>query len=338
MSAESTPAVQASPATTPAAVITAVRQRPARFSLAEAIEALESARPGAAQIGHLGPAGQEAVRLRPALDLAFPTADVIAVQAPKSDDLPWVLTTSVLGLYGENSPLPTAYTEQLMVLDEPNAARALLDLINHRLLSFLYRALRKYRLRGDAHQAHFAALLGQDPADPQAAGRAPSMLACAGSLASRGGSAAGLEAALGWWFPGVSAQVESCVPIWTRVAVDQRSTLGTANVVLGRDALLGAAIRNRGLTFRVAVHPRSVAEISAYLPGGPARRDLQTLVAEFNPGQLDVQLDVVVSGADIAPARCGPGSRLGYDTRLVGDPHREHRIRLMLPNQEKNHG
>lgn len=324
--------------TTAADVLASLVRRPAYFSLAEAIEALESAHPDAAPLGLLGPPAREAVRLRPQLDLTFPTADITVVTAPVAADEPWRLTTTVLGLYGENSPLPTVYTEELMALDEPNAARALLDVINHRLLSFLYRALRKYRQRGGLHQARFAALLGEDPSDPQSAGRAAGLLACAGCLAQRGGSAAGLEAALDWWFPGVSARVETCVPTWTRIAPDQRSGLGTANATLGRDALLGAAIRNRGLTCRVSVHPRSSAEMTSFLPGGAARSDLQTLVAAFNPGQLDVQLDVVVAGSAVAPARFGANARLGYDTRIAGDPRHEHRIRLMLPNQDSHHG
>ncbi len=326
---------QATPAAT---ALSALLDRPALFSLVEAIELLESARPGAAPLGHLGPPAKESVRLQPLLDLAFPTADVTAVQAPVNADSPWLLTTTVSGLYGESSPLPTAYTEQLMALDEPNAARGLLDVINHRLLSFLYRALRKYRLRGDAHRVRFAALLGEDPAAADASGRAAHLLACAGCLAQRGGSAAALEASLDWWFPGVDAQVETCVPTWTRISQDQRSRLASANVRLGRDALLGAAIRSRGLTCRVAVHPRSAAEIATFLPGGAARAELQQLVASFNPGQLDVQCDIVVTGRTIAAARCGGSARLGYDTRLAGNPHHHHRIHLMLPNQEPHHG
>ena len=334
--------ITASPATastvTARSVITALAKRPALFSLVEAIEALESVRADAVPLGALGPPAREAVRLRPQLNLVFPSADVVALDPPTGPDLPWTLTTTVLGLYGESSPLPTAYTEQLMSLDEPNAARALLDVINHRLLSFLYRALRKYRVRGDNHTARFAAFLGQDPSASDASSRAAALLACAGCLAQRGGSAAGLEAALNWWFPGMQATVETCVPTWTRIAPDQRSQLAGANVALGRDALLGRSIRNRGLTCRVAVRPRSSSEMAAFLPNGASRAELQTLVAAFNPGQLDIQLDVVVDGAAIAPSRCAPGARLGYDTRLGGEARREHRIRLMLPSPTTHQG
>jgi type VI secretion system protein ImpH len=305
--------------------LAALGKRPAHFTLGAAVEALQDARPGTVPVGFLGPVAEEAVRLRPRLSLAFPDADIAGVE-PEGGH--WLLTTTVLGLYGESSPLPTSYTEQLMALDEPNAARALLDIINHRMLSFLVRALVKYRLRGDAHTGRFAALLGQDPAGGGAANAA--LLVCAGCFAHRGGSAAGIEAALGWWFTGLPVRVDTCVPTWTPIAEEQRSRLGGANVRMGSDALLGGAIRNRGLTVRIEVRPRDPAEFTAFLPGGAARAELAVLVAASNPSRLDMELDVVVDGAAVPPATMGGGARLGYDTRLGGRPSRENRIRLQL--------
>jgi type VI secretion system protein ImpH len=311
---------------TSAAVIAHLRQRPAHFALVSAIEVLERSRPGAAPVGHLGPVADEAVRLRPLLDLAFPSGDVTEVV---EQDGRWQLTTPVLGLYGEGSPLPSVYTETLLQLDEPNAARALLDLINHRLLSFLYRAALKYRQRGTVHAVRFAALLGRDPLRPLDEAAAV-MLACAGCLAQRSGGAAGLEAAMRWWFAGLPVMVETCVPCWTAIAPDQQARLGTANGCLGQDALLGAAIRNRGLTIRVEVRPRSRAELRFFLPGGRQRGRLLELIAVFNPGRLDVQLDLMVAAEVVPPGQLGADTRLAYDQRLGGSTAREHRIRLAL--------
>ncbi len=310
--------------------LAALTARPALFSLVAAIEALERSVPGSAPLGRLGPAAAEALRLRPLLDLAFPNADIAALG---QDGGRWLLTTTVLGLYGECSPLPTSYTEQLMALDEPNAARALLDVLNHRLLSFLYRALVKHRLHGDDHQRRFAALIGDDPAaggERGAHSRSARLLACAGCLAHRGGSAAGLEAALAFWFTGLPVRVETCVPTWTRIADDQRSALGGGNGRLGRDTVLGEAIRNRGLAVRIEVRPRSAAELNAFLPGGAARAELAELSAAFNPARLDLQLDVLADPTHIPPAALGGGSRMAYDLRLGGDPRTEHRIRSVL--------
>lgn len=311
--------------TTSATTLARLRTRPAHFAYTAAIEALEGLNPGTAPIGHLGPAAEEAVRLRPLLSLAFPTADVAAIE-PMGDR--WRLTTTVLGLYGESSPLPTSYTEQLLELDEPNAARGLMDILNHRLLSFLYRALVKYRMRGDAHTGRFAALLGRDPAAGDAG--IASLMVCAGCFAHRGGSAAGLEAALGWWFAGLAVRVDTCVPTWTSIAEEQRSRLGMANARMGSDALLGGAIRNRGLTVRIEIRPRTPAEFAQFLPGGTSRAELEALVAASNPAQLDIELDLVVDGASVPPSRMDGRSRMGYDVRLGGVPVREHRIRLAL--------
>jgi len=186
----------------------------------------------------------------------------------------------------------------------------------------------KYRLRGDAHRPAFAALMGLDPAAGGAG--VAELLVCAGCFAHRGSSAAGLEGSLTWWFSGLPVRVETCVPTWTRIALDQRSRLGATNASLGGDALLGAAIRNRGLTVRVEIRPRSVAEMTGFLPGGVARAELESLVRSANPSHLDIELDLVIDGVAVAPAVLAGTARLGYDLRLDGSPHREHRIRLAL--------
>ena len=156
------------------------------------------------------------------------------------------------------------------------------------------------------------------------------MLACAGCLAQRSGGAAGLEAVLGWWFKGLPVRVETCVPSWTEIAPDQQVRLGRANGSLARDTVLGSAIRNRGLTVRIEVRVRNCNEMAEFLPAGARRGEMEHLIAVFNPGRLDVQLDLLIASSVVPVGRLGARTRLAYDQRLDGTAVREHRVRLAL--------
>src|SRR5689334_521020 len=70
------------------------------------------------------------VRIRPELSLAFPCADLAGVEKGEEG---YLVQLSLFGLYGQASPLPTFYTEQL--LDEASAevlsTRHFIDILNH---------------------------------------------------------------------------------------------------------------------------------------------------------------------------------------------------------------
>jgi type VI secretion system protein ImpH len=100
-------------------------------------------------LGRQGPAGKEAIRLRPDVSLAFPTQDVKALEfmeTPDAGDAAFPDYDAFLGLYGSDSPLPTFYTEDLLWKEtNQKAVLDFLDLFHHRVLSLLYRAWEKYR-------------------------------------------------------------------------------------------------------------------------------------------------------------------------------------------------
>ena len=85
------------------------------------------------------------VRVRPELSLAFPAADLARIE--QIDD-GYRLTATFLGLYGQASPLPTFYTEDLLEESaaDLSASRDFIDIANHRLFALLYQCLTKYQL------------------------------------------------------------------------------------------------------------------------------------------------------------------------------------------------
>ena len=124
-------------------------KRPRAFEFYQLLHLIERLRPERAQIGRAGPAQDEPVRLRPTLDLAFPTADLDTAdwrEDPLDGEGKLLLTTTFLGLYGSDSPLPTHVTEALLPEQEADQrVRDFLVLFHHRVLSLLFRVWTKYR-------------------------------------------------------------------------------------------------------------------------------------------------------------------------------------------------
>jgi type VI secretion system protein ImpH len=137
---------------------------PYRFDFFQAVRILERAQPHRQPIGRNGPPWQEVVRLTANASLAFPPSSLHEV-IPPTEALPvYRLVTNFFGLFGPSGVLPRHYTEQIIRVErlsrsaERYALRAWLDLFNHRLLSFFYRAWEKYRFwigqeRGELFQA-----------------------------------------------------------------------------------------------------------------------------------------------------------------------------------------
>lgn len=136
---------------------------PYDFDFFQAVRVFERALPNRKPVGLDYAPSDEIVRFRPHLSLAFPTAEIIALDPPGPDRAMQLATVTFFGLYGLNGALPTNYTQMMMELvrdlprssPERRAMRDWLDLFNHRLISLFYRAWEKYRFhipfeRGEA--------------------------------------------------------------------------------------------------------------------------------------------------------------------------------------------
>ncbi|MGA7811350.1 type VI secretion system baseplate subunit TssG, partial [Caballeronia sp.] len=154
------------------ALIERLVAQPQGFDLFQAIHLLERAQPWARALGY-GDGTDEAVRFKGFVSLSFEASDIRSVsrhplaidaadQKAASDAAPapretYTLTTPVMTLAGASGPLPLPFTEMVLArrtAREP-AMADLLDIFNHRFLSFLYRS----------RQKHAPALNGRAPDD-----------------------------------------------------------------------------------------------------------------------------------------------------------------------------
>lgn len=313
-------------------VIEDLLAHPARFRFIEAVDAIVAANPDGVAPGGDGPPAREALRLRPQLSFGFPTADIAAAVevAPTAEGAlaHLRLETTFLGVYGQASPLPAFFTEELFA-DERGTVRDFIDIFHHRMLSLAWRAMTKYRLdRARDHDVRLRALAGfaPDVAVPEMPAGGD-LLAVAGLLARQPRSGEALAAAIRHWL-GVAVEIEQCSAVWVDLPDERRCLLGGANCALAGDMLAGSRIFSRTTAFTVIVGPVDSATFRRFLPGGDAMSAIAVLVGECNPERLDWSVEVVLAGDAVPPAALDGSARLGWDSRLDGPQPEDLRIRV----------
>lgn len=314
-----------------AEVLDKLLARPAAFGFVEAVDAAIAAAPGSAPLGGNDPPSREAVRLRPELSFAFPTADIAAAKAlpDAGDGMQRVrIETTFMGVYGQASPLPTYLTEMLLA-DDRTTVRDFIDIFHHRTLSLAWRVMTKYRLdRARDHDARLLALTGYAPDLPAPSVPGGEVLSVAGLLARQPRSAASLGAAISHWLGDLPVEVVQCVPVWVDLPAERTCSLGAANCGAGTDMLAGDRIFSRTSAFQVVVGPVGADAFRRFLPGGDAMAAITALVGECNPERLDWSVEVVLAGDAVPPASLDGSARLGWDARLDGPPPDDLRIRV----------
>lgn len=297
-----------------------------RFQFSQVVRLLELMFPEAPSPGETTDYGDAPIHLTPSTDLVFPATDVKRVE--RTGDRRVRVVISFLGLYGIDSPLPYYFYEHLArATEDTTPHRDFLDLFNHRLYAFFYRAWKKYRpglhfrTGGvDRHSKRFVSLAGLGtPNALDNVSLAPMQLAAqAGVLAPQARNAAGLELLVGAFFEGIGVEVIENVPRW--VPIPSRSALGDDEFQLGTQATIGEQVYDRSGKFRLRLGPMGVEQYLALLPGGEDVPPLQTLVRLYVPDYLDFDVELQIRSEDLPTTQLGEaGSRLGYTTS-VGQP------------------
>lgn len=128
------------------ALLEALRGRVSEATVYRFCQLLERAAPGRPPLGSTARPGDDAVRLCPDPGMGFPASELKAIETSAQHPLrPATVRTRVLGLYGVDSPLPTAYLDDIAQRREGHEAlEGFLDIFNHRIFTQFYRIWRKY--------------------------------------------------------------------------------------------------------------------------------------------------------------------------------------------------
>ena len=322
----------------------ALEDTPFAFSFFQAVQLLQRYL-GGIPVGGVGPASQESLRLVSAASMSFPAADLVTIEpgtARGSKQPRYRLTTSFLGLYSSDSPLPTFYTEDVFWNeDDQKAVRDFLDIFHHRILSLFYRAWEKYRLAvqfkpdgTDDCSRRLFSLLGLGTAELIGSTGLPSvrLLHYAGLLTRKPHSASLLAGMLRDYFSLPAIAVKQCVERWTPIDQAQRNRLGATNSTLGNDMSIGARVRDCSGKFRVVVGPLAFSDYQRFLPESKDYAAMINLVRFYASDRLDFDLELKLRADDTPPFRLSSRSplRLGW-TSCLPRPGRDPSVVLRQP-------
>lgn len=284
------------------------------------------------------------VRFKSSASLGFPGSDVVALESESAQR--YSLEVSFLGLQGAQSPLPGYYLEVLAheVAHHEGVAGDFLDFFNHRLLTLVHRAWRKYRHyvryqdgASDGFSATVFALVGL--ADSRLRGETPinwsKMLAYTGLLAGRSRSPEVVCSIVGHCFDLDGVAIEQWVRRWVTIPDDQRSRAGLGSTTLGNDMVAGERVADVSGKFALCLRGLSLPRFRDFLPDGVEYASLKTLV-DFvlrEPMAYDLELELLESA--VRPMRLGEAGscQLGWTTFVNPDTSRgsqRRRVRIQM--------
>ncbi|WP_168790067.1 type VI secretion system baseplate subunit TssG [Paraburkholderia aromaticivorans] len=337
-----------------AALIARLIANPQGFELFQAISLLERAVPHARPLGRGNGAG-EGVRLSGFVSLAFEPSDVHGVRRGESprhpsaherepQDAPrayehehdrqtpaYTLSTPVLTLAGANGPLPMPFTE--LVLEgrarRDFATADLLDIFNHRFLSFLYRSRKKHAPGLNWRSPHASALAACLDAlsnlGLHGALRGPHeerlWMRHAGLLSAAPRSMTGLLALLSDRL-GTPVRGMQFVGGWRQIdATDslRLARVGTRAPRLGGHSVLGRRAWDQATGIRIEFSDLSRERFAALLPGGRDHALAQWLIQCYVQQDFDVEFVLKLTPQRVNCALGGPNAaRLGWTSWVAG--------------------
>ena len=285
----------------------------------------------------------EHVRFRTMPGLAYPSADIVAVEPP-AENYRLQVTTPVMGLTGSAGVLPRPYTDLLTrtLRNRSAALHDFLDMLSHRFVAFFAGAGVKYRINRSAETAVTArppqpdritdallALTGYATPHlvPRLAVGPNPLLHYAGLFSGRPRSAEKLGALVSDWL-GREVEVSQFVGAWLFLATDQQTALAAglrpgAWNRLGVDAAIGVRAWDLQSRIVLRVGPLNRSEFEGLLPDRSALQRLVSLVRAFLGFEISFAINPVLAGPEVPPllldARADAPPRLGWNS-WIPDP------------------
>ncbi len=273
------------------------------------------------------------IRVRPALNLAFPAADIESIQLQSSQDRPrYLVTANFLGLYGTSSPLPTFYTEDLIdeAGQDESVSRDFLDVIHHRLYHLLFQGWLKYRLffqvaeeRNEDYLERLFCLMGLGtPALRESIPDARGLLRYIGLFTQFPRSGQGLCTLLRDALGEVPIDLTPCIRRMAKIPHSQRLRMGFTGNRLGLDTFVGEEIADRMGRFRVEIGPLTQAEFLRFTPGNSGYATLTTLTELYIVEPLEFEVELILAHGQAQTVCLGDRFRsvLGVTTWVFSEP------------------
>lgn len=264
------------------------------------------------------------ITIRPKLSLTFPHADVAEINpnlAVTDDFLStpkgYELLVTFLGLYGESSPLPVFYTEDLIEEDmrgnEP-VMREFIDFIGQRGYELFYLGLCKHNLPMQIFENNNKVYLdrisslfgcnGQLAQDDLASGQFYSRLRYSSILGNSTKSASGLRTLLKDR-TGLDIDIEQCVSRWASIQDEDLNKLGERHSKLGLGFMLGARKKDGMNKFRILVKHLKFEQFKKLIPGEEIYNIIVSYINIYLKRPMLVELKLELDAAEPPPLCLG---------------------------------
>ncbi len=305
------------------------------FEFFQAVTLLQRLHSERQPVGRFSKPKEEAVHFRTNNTLAFPASQIQEIDYP--EDAPPRMLVNFMGLTGPMGVLPYCYTELILerARAKDRALPAFLDIFNHRMISFFYRAWEKHRFPvtyylgdEDLFTHHLLDLIGLGTPGLQNRQAVPddAFLHFAGLFGMQSRSAAALEAIISDYFQ-VPVEVEQFSGAWYRLDTATQTCMeddDNDSQQLGGGAVVGDEIWDQRSRVRVKLGPLTLAQYRDFLPEGTSFEPLRALTRFFCNDEFDFDVQLMLA-RDEAP-RCEVGfegdaaPRLGWVTWLKSAP------------------
>jgi type VI secretion system protein ImpH len=306
------------------------------FEFFQAVALLQLLRVNERQpVGQFSNPEDEAVQFAVNNSLSFPASQIQSIAGREQG--PPQMTVNFMGLTGPTGILPYCYTEliQERLRAKDGALEAFLNIFNHRIISFFYRAWEKYRFpasysRGDDifthHLLDFIGLgtpgLQNRQAVPDAA-----LVHFAALLGAQARSAEALEEILNGYFD-VPVEVEQFAGAWYRLDASAQCSMtdeDNDSQKVGAGVVVGDEIWDQQSRIRIRMGPLTMPQYNSFLPSGSAYEPLKALVKFFSNDEVDFEVMLIlkhdeVPRCEVGGGEDGTGPRLGWISWLKSVP------------------
>ncbi|NIF25146.1 type VI secretion system baseplate subunit TssG [Pantoea sp. Tr-811] len=308
-----------------------LQERVATANVYRFCQLLEQVQADQPPLGSTAHPGDDGVRFRPDPGMGFPASELKAIEFdPAGPQRAPTVRTRLLGLYGVDSPLPTAYLDDIAQRrDGHDAVEAFLDIFNHRLFTQCYRIWRKYSYPAtfeaggrDATSQCLLGLIGLGiPGTAERIATPMSrFLALLSVMRLPTRNAEGIAALVKLLAPNTRAQVSGHCP--QRVLLEHPASLAADRPVrLSQGMPLGAVGLDANSQLRLLLHTDNPGEAREWLPGGQLLRDVRVLLEVYLGWRCTAKLQLCLAlhllPAPVlgrTPARLGMTAVLGLPT------------------------
>jgi len=318
--------------TYPVELVRRLAETPHSFDFFQAVRRLENLRPDQPRVGHSRRPLEDPVRFCQEPSLAFAPRTVAGYRTDVGARAPRFFV-NFMGLLGPNGPMPlhlTQYARERLRVHHDATLTRFLDLFNHRMVSFFYRAWAtnqqtvQFERGPDDHFAtYIGSMFGIGMSSYRHRDAVPDVakLHYSGHLVCHTRHPEGLCQLLEDYY-GIRVDIREFVGQWLPLPDDCICRLGESPETgsLGWTAIVGSRVWECQQKFRLRFGPMTLAEYERLLPGGNSLRRLIAWVKNYLADELLWDVQLVLKKEEVPPLAMGKIGRLGWTTWLTSRP------------------